>query len=134
MALIQGRTVLIVDELNDTREVLRTVLQSVGLRTMEAEQPAQGMELAQRHRPDLVVLDAEQAGNAATVASCCGEDDRWGPVPMVVLGRARVNGRHERHEQAVLERCYLPKPFHYVDLIRTIEAMLSSESGTSPSA
>jgi CheY-like chemotaxis protein len=122
--LIQGRTVLIVDQLNDSREVLRTVLQSVGLRTMEAEQPAQGLELARRHRPDLVVLDAEEAGNAPAAVTSLGDDECWGPVPMVVLGRARVNGRHERTPRSKTGRCYLPKPFHFVDLVRTIEELL----------
>lgn len=128
--MIQGRTVLIVDQLNDTREVLRTVLESVGLRTMEAEQADEGLELAQQHSPDVVVLD-EESGNAPLQTWWAVEDERWGSVPIVVLGKARWQGRRVAVEQSENGRCYLPKPFHYVDLIRTIEELLSSGSGTS---
>lgn len=129
--MIQGRTVLIVDQLCDTREVLRTVLQSVGLRTMEAERTAQGLELAQRHQPDLVVLDAEEPDHASTSPGLAG-DDSWGPVPVVVLGRATLRNRGRQTERGNNGRCYLPKPFQYVDLINKIEELLSAEGNSRP--
>ena len=57
VALNRQRSVLIVDRSEETREVLQTVLERRGERTLAASRAVKGLELARRHRPDLVVLD-----------------------------------------------------------------------------
>ena len=52
-------SVLIVDRSEETREVLQTVLERRGVRTLAAGRTAAGLDLARRHQPDLIVLDLE---------------------------------------------------------------------------
>ena len=53
------RSVLIVDRSEDSREVLRTVLEKRGVRTWEATEARQGVELARQHHPQVIVLDLD---------------------------------------------------------------------------
>ena len=53
------RSVLIVDSSEETQEVLRTALERRGMRILAANRAGPGLELAQEHHPDLIVLDLE---------------------------------------------------------------------------
>ena len=49
--------VLIVDDHDDTREMLRILLNMIGCRVIEAEDGEQAMSVAEKGHPDLILLD-----------------------------------------------------------------------------
>jgi len=49
--------VLIVDDNEKNRKLARDVLGAAGFRTLEAESGAEGIALANEHRPDVVLMD-----------------------------------------------------------------------------
>jgi CheY-like chemotaxis protein len=51
------KTVLIVEDDEDTRAVYADALRERGYRVLTATQGAEGVHLARRHRPDLILLD-----------------------------------------------------------------------------
>ena len=53
------RTILVVDDFDDTRLLLRTWLEKKGFRVVEAENGNQAVEAAERNRPDLIIMDLE---------------------------------------------------------------------------
>jgi CheY-like chemotaxis protein len=53
------RTILIVDDFDDTRLLLRTWLEKKGYRVLEAENGNQAVTEAERRRPDLIIMDVE---------------------------------------------------------------------------
>jgi CheY-like chemotaxis protein len=113
--------VLIVDESAESRDILRTLLERHGAATIEAERPDEAVELANLHRPHLIVLDVESDhsnGGAATDAlraAACQFD-----TPVVILGtvsqrRGQIPGGQ-----------FVAKPYHYGPLIRKIEGLLAA--------
>lgn len=63
------RTILIVDDFDDTRLLLRTWLEKKGFRVVEAENGKQAVKQAESSRPDLIIMDVEMPemdGLAAT--------------------------------------------------------------------
>lgn len=63
------RTILIVDDFDDTRLLLRTWLEKKGFRVIEAENGKQAVKQAESSRPDLIIMDVEMPemdGLAAT--------------------------------------------------------------------
>jgi CheY-like chemotaxis protein len=113
------RSVLIVDQSDESREVLRTVLEHRGLRILEASAADQGLEMARRHQPDLIVLDLEvDAANARAVTGEFASYSGPGSTPLVLLGSARRSGD-------ALPGTFVAKPYHYAPLIRKIEQLLS---------
>lgn len=112
------RSVLIVDQSDETREVLRTALERRGMEIFEASRAEQGLELARQHRPDLIVLDMEMESASVEGISAgfeAASDARR--TPMVLLGNARRRGGAANRE-------FVSKPYHYGPLIRRIEELL----------
>lgn len=118
--MVPTRSVLVVDPMEETREVLRTALEKRGVRILAADEARQGVALARRHRPDLIVVDLECAG--AADAAAAGEFGLPGPQdspPLVLLGSLRCAARPAGAE-------FLAKPYHYPPLIRKIESLLDA--------
>ena len=54
-----GRTILVVDDFDDTRLLLRTWLERKGYRVIEAHDGRQAISAAQTIIPDLIIMDVE---------------------------------------------------------------------------
>ena len=54
-----ARTVLVVDDFDDTRLLLRTWLERRGFRVVEAENGIEAVDTATRESPDLIIMDME---------------------------------------------------------------------------
>lgn len=121
VSLDDPRSVLIVDHSEETREVLRTALERRGLRTFVASRAGAGLELARRHRPDLIVLDLElDDSGPENLSAPFAEQSRTGHTPLVMLGSLR------RNLEAVPHGEFVAKPYHYGPLIRRIEELLDT--------
>jgi two-component system OmpR family response regulator len=109
---------LIIDPSAECREVLSTLLQRRGVQTWVAAQARQALDVLDRHRPDVVVLDldSDAADDSQLRDRCTGHEAEG--ANYVLLGRART-GMQSRAAGHVI-----PKPYHYAPLIRTIEALL----------
>ena len=129
------RSVLIVDQSEETREVLQTALERRGVRTLATGRAEKGLELARRHQPDLVVLDLEIDDMPADGFSGCGAgvppaDCRAGETPspqtapyeprLILLGSLRRQGNNLPGGE------FVAKPYHYGLLIRRIEELLDN--------
>jgi CheY-like chemotaxis protein len=119
--LVSERSVLIVDRSEESREVLKTALERRGMRTYSASGPRRGLRLAQRHCPDVIVLDLDD--NASPPEEVCApfaeqSDDR--PTRFILLG-----GRCRR-DRGPSGGEFVAKPYHYAPLIHRIEQLLNS--------
>ena len=111
--------VLIVDESDDCREVLRTLLEYHGVATLEAREARQGLTLLRRHRPSVVVLDLDaEAADDEQIRQQYTSGAEENNTALVVLGRAR------RTFDGLPAGRVISKPYHYAPLIRTIERLL----------
>jgi two-component system response regulator AdeR len=118
-------SVLIVDHSDDTREVLQTALQRRGWRVLAAGWAGAGLELAQRHRPDLIVLDLElDDSGPENLSARFAEQSRANRTPLVMLGSLRCKWAGPPDGE------FMPKPYHFGPLIRKIEELV----GTTPQA
>lgn len=113
--------VLIVDHSAESREILRTLLERRGARTIEARRPEEAIKLADLHHPDLILLDAESdqsaRGKATDELQAAAHRNA---APIVILGT--VARRPERN----LTGQIVAKPYHYGQLIRKIEDLLDA--------
>jgi CheY-like chemotaxis protein len=122
--LVPQRSVLIVDSLEETREVLRTALEERGLRIYAASRAEKGLALARKHHPDVIVLDLdfEQASGddsaGEEISSGFSAESEARATPLVLLGNAR------RGQSSPSGGEFVSKPYHYAPLIRKIEELL----------
>jgi two-component system, cell cycle response regulator DivK len=54
-----SKRILVVEDQEDNRRILRDLLTSVGFQLVEAEDGAQGVAAAETHRPDLILMDIQ---------------------------------------------------------------------------
>ena len=57
-----SRTVLVVEDQEDNRRIVRDLLSSKGFEIVEATDGLAGVEAAERHRPDLILMDIQLPG------------------------------------------------------------------------
>jgi CheY-like chemotaxis protein len=53
----RDRTILIVEDFDDARYLMRLALEDLGYLVIEAENGVKAVELAQRERPDIILMD-----------------------------------------------------------------------------
>ena len=117
----QPRTVLIIDQSQDSRQVLRTALERRGYQIIETRTAGDGLELVRIHHPELVVLDLETIPtDDPSIRVELDLETETSQTPIVILGNICKN-------EALLPHCSVVlKPYHYGPLIRKIEKIVAS--------
>jgi CheY-like chemotaxis protein len=110
---------LIVDQSDESREVLRTVLERRGVSILEARRGEEGLEILQDQRPDVVVVDLDgDQERCDSLESAYGDASCGLHTSLVLLGRVNAVKPPPGGSQVI------SKPYHYGPLIRTIEQLL----------
>jgi CheY-like chemotaxis protein len=118
------RTILVVDDFDDTRLLLRTWLQKKGFRVVEAEDGNRAISAAASSRPDLIIMDVEMPeldGLAATRR--IRELKEGGSVPIVAVS---AYGADQYRNYALAAGCneYVSTPFEPDELEKLIRALI----------
>ena len=118
------RTILIVDDFDDTRLLLRTWLQKKGFHVVEAENGNRAVAAAESVRPDLIIMDVEMPeldGLAATRK--IRELSGFASVPIVAVS---AYGADQYRDHALAAGCneYISTPFEPDELERLIRALI----------
>ena len=119
------RTILIVDDFDDTRLLLRTWLQKKGFHVVEAENGNRAVAEAESVRPDLIIMDVEMPeldGLAATRK--IRELSGFASVPIVAVS---AYGADQYRDHALAAGCneYISTPFEPDELEQLIRKLIS---------
>jgi two-component system cell cycle response regulator DivK len=121
---VPARTILVVDDFDDTRLMMRLWLQKRGYRVIEAADGLQALEVARRESPHLVIMDIEMPemdGLAATRQIRSEEGLR--DVPIVAVS---AYGEEHWRDRALEAGCneYVSTPFEPKELDSLIKSLL----------
>lgn len=84
--MTENRSILVVDDDEDTRAMVRSVLRGHGFETLEAEDGHEALELLNSHTPALVLLDIMMPGlSGYDVVSQMKQDEETTKIPIVML-------------------------------------------------
>jgi two-component system OmpR family response regulator len=112
---------LVVDDSEETHEVLQTALGRRGMHIFSASRGGDALELARQHHPDLIVLDLEvDRSPSRELAGSLAAQSRADQAPLVMLGSVRRDGPRLPDGE------FVAKPYHYGPLIRRIEELLET--------
>ena len=113
-----GKTVLIVDALEETRDVLTTALERRGVRALAFPTSKRAAATARTTRPDLVIFDVEaEVVPPRQALDAFAKDAELDETPIVAIGTARF-------EAPSGEETFISKPYHFAPLLEKIEALL----------
>jgi CheY-like chemotaxis protein len=118
------RTILVVDDFDDTRLLLRTWLRKKGYRVIEAENGKEAIAKAEETEPDLIIMDVEMPeldGLSATRQIRKLKDSA--ELPIVAVS---AYGADLFREQALAAGCneYMSTPFEPDELERLIRSLI----------
>jgi len=118
--------VLVIDDEPDVRWLIRMSLERAGHEVLAAEDGLRGIALAQKQRPEIIVLDLMMpVMDGYAVLAELAKDPRTADVPVVVLSARAIPDEAERATSAGARR-FLEKPFDPDLLTAELGALLAA--------
>lgn len=120
-----SRRILVVEDHEDNRQILRALLKSAGYQMLEAEDGEAGLELASKERPDLILMDIQlpkMDGYEATRR--LKADQQLRAIPVIVITSYALSGDEEKAKAAGCD-AYVTKPYSPRQLLSKIKEFLA---------
>jgi two-component system, cell cycle response regulator DivK len=121
--------ILVVEDQEDNRRIIRDLLTSAGYALVEATDGEAGVRLARTERPDLILMDIQLPvvdGYEATRR--IKADPELRAIPIVVVTSYALSGDDVKAMEAGSD-AYVAKPFSPRQLLATIRRFLPEASG-----
>jgi DNA-binding response OmpR family regulator len=119
------KRVLIVEDQDDVREVIRITLEMEDFEIHEASDGAVGLEQAARLRPDILLLDVMLPGGIDGLQVCQRiKQDRTLRRTKVVMLTARDQAADRKAAARAGADHYLVKPFSPIELLEVVSRLL----------
>lgn len=119
--------VLIVDDVEPGRRALARILRGVGFEIESAGEAQLALELCQRWRPELVLMDVQLPGMDGLEATRAIKAAPWGADIEVIIVTAGVLQASQEEASRVGATAFLTKPFDNEELLRTVGEVLGLE-------
>ena len=119
-----SKRILVVDDQEDLRGVLRDLLAGSGYTVIEAADGETGVAKAKSDRPDLILMDIQMPvidGYEATRR--IKGDPSLNPIPIVAVSSFAMKGDEEKARAAGCDH-YVTKPYSPLSLLRHIREFL----------
>lgn len=118
------KTILIADDRDASRELLRTVLLAEGYQVIEAADGRDALMKAEAVLPHLVLLDLQMpVMDGFAVAAALRQDPRFSQTPIIALTASAMQGDREK-ALAIGFNAYITKPVRLAALRSEIAAWL----------
>lgn len=121
------KKILIVDDERDIVKALTLRLQSNGYRTIVAFDGAQGVFMAHKEKPHLIILDIRMpAGDGFSVAEKLKESKRMSRIPVIfVTGSPERNAEEKARDLGA--RYFIKKPYDPEELLDAVRRALETK-------
>ena len=120
----QAKRVLLVDDDYEIVESIRIALEAKGYRTLIARDGNQGLAMAEREDPDLVILDMMMPKRSGFLV--LEKLRRTRPVPMrIIMVTANEGSRHKAYAEMLGVDDYIRKPFGMDRLLESVDRLLA---------
>jgi len=119
-----SKRILVVEDQEDNRRILRDLLASIGYETVEAENGEDGIAAAAAERPDLILMDIQLPfldGYEATRR--IKADPELRTIPIIVVTSYALSGDEEKARAAGCD-AYITKPYSPRQLLTIIREYL----------
>jgi len=119
----QTKRILLVDDDHEIIESLRMLLESKGYQILVARDGNQGLAMAEREDPDLMILDMMMPKRSGFLV--LEKLRRSRPVPMkIIMITANEGSRHKAYAEMLGVDDYIRKPFAMDRLLESVERLI----------
>jgi DNA-binding response OmpR family regulator len=122
-----GKLVLVVDDEDEIRSLLKRLLTQKGHRVIEADRGLLALRLVKDHVPDLIILDAMLPElHGFDIARRIKGSAKYGRIPIIMVSAVYRGWRiAEDLKQSYGIEEYLEKPFRIADVVEAVGRLLS---------
>jgi two-component system cell cycle response regulator DivK len=122
-----SKRILIVEDQEDNRTILRDLLSNVGYELIEAVDGVEGIAMAEREQPDLILMDIQLPvvdGYQATQRIKANPNLR--AIPVIAVTSYALSGDEEKARAAGCDG-YVTKPFSPRELLARVREFLAKD-------
>ncbi|MEH3143771.1 MAG: response regulator [Methylobacterium frigidaeris] len=121
------KTVLIVEDNELNMKLFNDLLEAHGYATLKTANGIEAIELARRHRPNLILMDIQLPEvSGLEVTKWLKEDDELKSIPVIAITAFAMKGDEERIREGGCE-AYLSKPISVAKFLSTVRTYLGDE-------
>jgi two-component system, cell cycle response regulator DivK len=121
------KRILVVEDQEDLRGVLRDLLTGSGYAVAEAADGQAGVEITRSERPDLVLMDIQlPVMNGYEAIRQIKADATLNATPVIAVSSYAMKGDEEKARAAGCDH-YVTKPYSPLQLLRTIRGILGDQ-------
>ncbi len=126
---MSGELILIVEDNEKNRKLVRDVLQVKGYRTVESESAEEGIRLARQEAPALILMDIQLPGmNGIQALAALRADPGTGHIPVIAVSASAMT--HDRQQiLAAGFDDYQTKPISVKAFLETVHQVLARRAG-----
>jgi len=126
-----GKLVLVVDDDEEIRKLLKRLLVQKGRRVLEADRGLLALRLVKDHVPDLIILDAMLPElHGFDIARRIKGSAKYGQIPIVMMSAVYRGWRiaEDLKQNYGIEE-FLEKPFRVTDVLEVVQRLLAQSDG-----
>jgi two-component system cell cycle response regulator DivK len=115
-----NRRILVIEDQEDNRRILRDLLTSAGYETIEAVTGEEGVASAETQRPDLILMDIQLPGlDGYEATRRIKANPALRQIPIIVVTSYALSGDEAKAMQAGAD-AYVAKPYDPIALLATV--------------
>src|SRR3954464_7531586 len=118
-----GKRILLVDDDHEIVESMRLALEARGYRILVARDGNQGLAMAERENPDLVILDMMMPKRSGFLVLEKMRRTRDTPMRVIMI-TANEGSRHKAYAEMLGVDDYIRKPFPMDRLIESVQRLI----------
>ena len=123
-----GELILVVEDNEKNRKLVRDVLQFKGYKTVEAVTAEEGIQLARAERPDLILMDIQLPGmDGMTALSHLKADPATAGIPVIALTASAMTEDREKILATGFDG-YMTKPINVKEFTEVVRQMLDKRT------
>lgn len=125
---MEGKTVLVIEDNELNMKLIAALLSISHFQILKAADAENGLQLARREHPDLILMDVQLPGmDGLSATRLIRDDDALKHIPVIALTSYAMQGDEEK---AIAAGCtaYIPKPIDTRKFIGFMEQFLYPES------
>jgi two-component system cell cycle response regulator DivK len=119
-----SKRILVVEDQEDNRRILRDLFASASYETIEAHTGDEGVAMAETHRPDLILMDIQLPGiDGYEATRRIRANPELSHIPIIAVTSYALSGDAGRAREAGCTE-YITKPFSPRQLLTTVRQHL----------
>ncbi len=125
-----SRRILVIEDQEDNRQILRDLLASADFEVIEAEDGEAGLAAAAAHRPDLILMDIQLPGlDGYEATRRLKADATLHAIPVIAITAYELNEAEDKARAAGCD-AYIAKPFSPRQLLAKVREYLPPAAPT----